>query len=183
MKQNLASKTLMKMNRLIGTIALSLTSFSLLAGTSSPARSEPVGRSLYDCSSAVSLIMTPDGRCHDLTYLSLRGQSRASLEAATQNFSDAFDSLSRDSISYTQGVGDVYSTRTVSDNPTEDEKAIRRRTLLNAGGRLGEAAATNQTVEDLTFVMHLRMLHELSGAFANQRTVSPLTLQRLGLAK
>jgi hypothetical protein len=158
----------MKPNRLIGTIALSFTSFSLLASTASPARSLPVARSLYDCSSAVSLIMTPDGRCHDLTYLTFRGQASASLSAATQAAVNAFDNLSRDDISYTQSVGDIFTSTTISDNPTEDEMAIRRQNLLDKSENLRDASATSQMIETLTFPVHTQTMHELSGTLTNR---------------
>jgi hypothetical protein len=80
-------------------------------------------------------------------------------------------------LNYLSVLGQVGSSQgeAAQDSETEDTQS-----LPNINSILGEGAAVTGAIEDRVYPIHLRVMHEISGVFAD-RNAAPLTLQRLGL--
>lgn len=129
-----------------------------------------------DCQQATSLIQTADGRCFDLSYLTVLGRSRQNLQNASDLHQQAIQTNpSGPSASLTSTAVTRNSTTSVITvdiyNPTTEERKESREILRHTSEYLQQRVTTNEDIERWAFRKQQRVLNGVSGTFSNPSPV------------
>jgi hypothetical protein len=120
------------------------------------------------CMNSVSYMVLPNGKCVDLKYMPIASASRQKLGQATKEFLNALESVATDgkSTTSTVGSGRTWSSTTVTEYDSKEERQAKKAYADTKGQDYGKAAVTNNDVEQWAFKQHVKSLNAVSGALA-----------------
>jgi hypothetical protein len=123
------------------------------------------------CVGAVSYIHLPNGKCHNLSYMTMLSTSRANRAQAAQMYQvmvEANESRYQ-SLTQAQSTEDrtTIQTVTTASSPTYLEQQRRQKLLADARRNLVGATSMNERIENMAWREHLRTLNVVSKAFAH----------------
>ncbi|WP_421656761.1 hypothetical protein [Leptothermofonsia sp. ETS-13] len=134
-----------------------------------------------DCSS-VSFIQTPDGKCHDLSYLTVLGRSRQNLEDASKLYAETIQIRQPLPVTYVTEttVTDRSTTSVITFDtyyPIPEELEENLEILQRVNSNLRQKAATNEAVERWAFRRQRQVMNGVSKSFVNSPPVYSYPMQ------